>query len=330
LYFKSTTRFNILLIDYFIVIKMSPSEVDFTPLMQALGLDARGTITITPNMSGLEENPLHDWLYLGMEALRKTLTEESKRVAIIGSGNGIDAIVLSHLASPDEVVVTDLLPELLPTIQLNIEKNTLPSFHERVTYRPGRDCQPLDGLFDIIYANLPIMMGSGYALHQERATTTIAEYSFYAVFHEGKNDPLARWSLLPQLGFLRSAGEKLTAGGKIITLIGGRVPYDVIDTCFKRAELQYTPVGSALMRQSDPEFIEDYAKWEYEHGIKFNFYSDRILTMGVPCPGILPEMPDNRLRLLLHPAQISAQEAHQCSLKGEDVAHIAYAFKATK
>lgn len=76
-------------------------------------------------------------------------------------------------------------------------------------------------------------------LGKELATTTLTDGRVYASLQTGSDDILARWSLLPQLGFLRSAKSRLSPKRAIIKLIGGRIPDTAIDACFKRAGMHY-------------------------------------------------------------------------------------------
>jgi hypothetical protein len=292
----------------------------------------RPLITIAPGMSGLENPIRNDWLYIGLLGLQSVARRKQvTSAAFIGSSNGIDAIAGSHLFSLNRMYVTDVLAEIMPGIEENVQLASRPT---PTTYFIGRDCEPLPTRVDLIYGNLPLIMVDANQLDAERATTTLTDRAAYAPLAQGTNDPLLKWSLLSQLGFLLSAKEKLNPGGSIITLLGGRVPRRTIDECFMRAGLQHKELFHGLKRQSDPEYLREYAEHERAIGEPFVFYNEQLAKTllakrGLSYPRVYEKDSDAMIRSQIEPAQINAQQAYDLHRKGKHVAHITYAFEAT-
>lgn len=313
------------------------SSVNITSLLRAGGVDAEGAVDIRPTMSGVETNPKNDWMYLGLRTLRDVAREKKDdihSVAGIGSGNGIMEIAMVHtLPCLKRLFVTDILADILPTIRSNIENNIGKSHRgTHMQYIAGADCDPLPESVDLIYGNLPLIMVDAHSLQKDRATTTLTDAKRYE--HLGTHDdPLARWSLLSQLGFLTSAMRKLNPGGSIITLLGGRVPTDVIAKVFSRAGLRYRERYCAFKKQSDPEFLREYAEHEVRTKRQFFFYdfqqAESIIRheYGIDMPDILPVSGDT-LRSLIHPARLTAVQAYERAQRGNLIGHIAFAFEA--
>lgn len=313
--------------------------IDISKLMKCVNIKHRGKITITEKMSGLEKNPEDDWLYLGL----LSLCNVSKRMkvtsmAAIGSGNGIETIAaLKIFPELKTAIVTDILREILPQIRFNIEKNAANEIKRvKIQYVAGRDCLPLTKKLDLIYANLPLIMVSDNSLKKNLATTTLTDATYYLNFGKGKKDPLMKYSLLSQLGFLSSAGQKLKRHGIIITLLGGRIPYHLFNKLFRRANLRYKQLYCAFKRQSDPKFLKQYARYEEEEKIDFIFYdyskASKILKdeLNIRVPGLIRKLKESELKKMLKPAQINARQAYKLALQGKYVGHIAFAFEATK
>lgn len=308
--------------------------------MNITGINHSGTIDVTENMSGLESNPKDDWLFLCLLVL-KDLSQRTdikiSSIANIGSGNGIDIIAeLKLFKNLNKIIVTDIIEEILPQIRKNIESN-LPEESKKIqiTYVAGRDCEPVKEKVDLIYGNLPLIMVSTDELDKNRATTTLTEASHYLHLSQGQNDILQKYSLLSQLGFLLSAKEKLQQGGMIITLIGGRVPDEAIKEVFHRAGLGYRELYCAFKMQADPEFLEQYAKYETAEQVKFFFYdyekASKIIKdkLQIVVPDIIKNNSGEQLKELLKDVRLNANQAYAFAKDRRPVGHIAFAFEAT-
>ncbi len=314
--------------------------IDIGPLADTAGLNFRGEVRIGENMSGLEVNPKDDWLYLAMLSLKDLASrsgEDIRSIANIGSGNGIETIAeLSLFKNLERVTVTDIVPDILPTIQQNIEHNSQnPNKAIQFTYVTGRDCDPIQGRFDLIYANLPlIMVDDSDEFQQNRATTTLTQASSYRHLALGENDILYQYSLLSQLGFLESAKEKLEPNGRVITLLGGRVPREALNEVFRRAGFEAKELNCAFKVQADPEFLAQYAAYEEKMGAQFFFYDyERACQIikekfGLAMPDVVSDHSGEELQEAISSTRLTAAEAYAFSLEHKPVGHLAFSFEA--
>ena len=323
--------------------KARGKEINILSLMTAteipLPKGASGKVLIEPNMSGLESNPKNDWLYFGLSDLHGMPNIAKfgiRTAAIIGSGNGIDAIgALSIFTCLKRLYITDLLPGLLPGIEKNVRANY--SGQCELIFLSGRDCEPIPEKVELIYANLPLLMTSALELESGLATTTLTDANAYAHLSSCRDDALEKYSLLSQLGFLLSAREKLVDNGTVVTLIGGRIPFEIIIQCFKIARLSGYLTTVGFKKQSDPQFFKEYAEHERRSGVKFAFYDYELaLQILSNAPGILFSQFEDIRRLLpslvrlLRCCGLDASTAYQYYLNGKEVGHFAFAFEATK
>lgn len=314
--------------------------IGITDLMKATGINHEGRIQVTDEMSGLETNPREDWLYYGLNAFKAVAKEKGNEIltaAIIGSGNGIDAIAaVKTFRELQDIYVTDILPNILPQIEKSIRENVQTELRgKNIKFLTGRDCLPLEQKVDLIYGNLPLIAVDAEETGQQLATTTLTDAAAYMHFSRGKDDRLRQYSLLSQLGFLITAKERLNENGAIITLIGGRVPYEVIEECFARANLEHKLLFTGFKKQSDPQFLQQYADYEARERVQFIFYdyskADKILqAKGITAPDIIKGYTDAQLKVFLKPAQINADQAYGLYKQGKDVGHLAFAFEAYK
>ncbi len=317
------------------------NTISITDLFSVAEMDHQGKITIShSDMSGLESNPKDDWLYLGLLALKSVAQRKGpcvRSAAFIGSGNGIETIAaLKLLPNLKTLYVTDLSPDVQPGVIANVTANAGELLSGVQTFcLQGRDGHPLPQRVDLIYGNLPLVMIDREEIRRHPlAMTTLTDAEAYAHLSQGPHDLLRRYSLLSQLGFLLSAKEKLNPGGTLLTLIGGRVSYYAITECFQRAKLRYRKLFTSIKRQSDPQFLKQYAEVEVREDIVFAFYDYKKAAeiirdaLNIAIPEVITHMDDEELKALLAPALLSAKEAYEQSLNGQSVAHIAHAFEA--
>ncbi|MBI5798593.1 MAG: hypothetical protein HZB10_01535 [Candidatus Yonathbacteria bacterium] len=315
--------------------------ISITDLFSVAGMDHQGKIIIShPDMSGLETNPKDDWLYIGLLAIENIAQRKGRATtsaAFIGSGNGIETIAaLKLLSSLKTLYVIDLSPDVQPGVIANITANTGELLKGVQTFcLQGRDGHPLPQRVDLIYGNLPLIMMDREEIRcHPLAMTTLTDAEAYTHLSQGPHDLLRRYSLLSQLGFLLSAKEKLNLDGTLLTLIGGRVPYYAITECFQRAGLGYRKLFTSIKRQSDPQFLKQYAEVEVKEDVVFAFYDYKKAAeiiqgaLNIAIPELIPHMDDEELKALLVPALLSAKEAYEQSRNGRAIAHIAHAFEA--
>lgn len=306
--------------------------------MSASGIDLSGDVQIGEDMSGLEPEPKDDWMYLGLRTIHDIATEKGAAIrsaAGIGSGNGIMEIaMLKQLTALKTLYVTDILERILPAIRKNIGRVISQRASDvSITYVAGADCDPLTQPVDLIYGNLPLIMTDPASLEQTLATTTLTDSSRYLSLSTGENDALLRWSMLSQLGFLLSAKKHLNLGGSIVTLLGGRVPYEIITETFARAGLRFKERYCAFKVQADPQFLRDYADYERTHGVEFCFYDYAAASAiikrerRITVPDVIP-LKGDELKMLIKTARLNAADAYAYALQEKAVGHLAFAFEA--
>ena len=251
---------------------------------------------------------------------------------IVWSWNGIDVIASLYLfPNLKKVYVTDIRDSIFDLIKENVANNIKTDVE--LVYVSWRDCDPISEPVDLIYANLPLIMVDSSKIEDGIETTTLTDMTAYIKMSQWVDDELLKRSLLSQLWLLQWAKKKLKEDWKILTLIGGRIPYRAIDECFKRAWFSYELMNIWFMNQSDPEFMENYAEWENKWNSEFCFYNylqaDKILSeKWVTIPDMIPDISIDTLQVLLKPAQINANEAYQEYKRWNKVWHISFGFLA--
>src|SRR5207237_7912577 len=96
----------------------------------------------------------------------------------------------------------------------------------------------------------------------------------------------------------------------------------------------FRKIFTSLKRQSDGQFMKQYAEYEAKQNVNFVFYDYKKAKeivqnkLGVLIPEVISGFEDDELKNLLAPALLSAKQAYQNYLNGRAVAHIAHAFEA--
>ena len=121
-------------------------------------------------------------------------------------------------------------------------------------------------------------------------------------------------------------------------MIGGRIPYEIIEECFERAGLEQRLLLTGFKKQSDPKFLKEYADYESkerpsDENFGFVFYDygkavEMLKCVGIQAPDIVTGYRDKQLKEILKPAQITAKQAYELNQHGKDIGHLAYAFAA--
>ncbi|MEK7138010.1 MAG: hypothetical protein AAB787_00735 [Patescibacteria group bacterium] len=319
---------------------MKNKEADINNLLELTDVQPRpkpGKITLTDRMEPPEENPLNDWLYIGILAMKDIAKERSvEKVACIGTGQGIDAIVASHVFRPETIYATDIVKEILEPVKKNIEGNIESQYRPKnIFYLAGKDCEPLPEKVDLIFFSPPPLMAYNHSsLNEGIVRTTIIEAEPYLNITDDSKDIRLKWSTLPQYQFLLSAKEKLNRDGLVLTLYTGRIPFEATEAAFSSAGFSIKVRYQVIKKQTDPQFLKEYATYEKEILVNdtfdfFDYYKTKKImkSKGFDIPGIITGHSDISLKNLLKEAKISAQQAYQISSEGKEVAHIGYALE---
>ena len=316
-------------------------EFDIRPLFIAAGIEnppQPGIVSLHDRMEIPEENPHDEWITLGFSAM-KQLKENGctpKTIADVGTGNGALAIGAAHIFRPEKIILTDIVPEVLPHCERNLKQNIAKGSIPHITKSAGRDAEPLPEDIDlIVFSPSPLMVADSSLLTKGLARTTLTERELYLKHAQGSTDILSKWSVLPWCVFLSQAKKKLSQKGIILGLYSGRIPFEAIKEAYDRAGLQLSVIKIIVKRQQDPIYLKEYA--EYEQSFlgddTFDFYpyeeAQKILREnGVPMPGV-SDFSDEEIKQALREIKISATEAHKQALAGKDVAHLGHALVGT-
>ncbi len=322
----------------------TPINFDIKPLFKSSDIEIipqPGVVHLYERMERPEENPDNEWIKLGLVAMKDLYGSgfRPKAVADIGTGNGILAIGAAHIFKPETIYLTDIVERVLPFCAVNVKENleALAKYTPQVISVAGRDTDPLpDNLVDLfVFSPPPLMITDKSKLESGLTRTTLTEYDHYIQYANGKDDKLAKWSVLPWYVFLLNAKKKMKEHSVILGIYSGRMPFDVITEAYSRAGIKVSVSRSIVKKQQDPIYLKEYADYEsdYLNGDTFYFYdfekAQSLMTRaGIKMPGIITQS-DQEIKEILFPAKISALEAYQQSLRGLSVAHIGHALIGT-
>jgi SAM-dependent methyltransferase len=272
------------------------------------------------------------WLALaleGMENLCRRAHPVVRSVAIIGTGGGLDAIGLSHLCVPEQIVASDIHPRALEAARWNIARYACRKSHCQVVQSDLFREYPGDSSFDLIYENLPNVPEGADLLDGIRAASCYSPDCYCS-------DPAGdRYLLTLHYNCLLQARDHLRSGGWIVAMIGGRVPWPVIEDLFARAGFRATVLHFGLKTQTEPGVVLDgYARAERNGSPPFTYYHPVEACSGILARHLteLADPSDLRVEELnarLEPYRVSAGDALQIHRRGERVCHSVYAVGGT-
>lgn len=319
---------------------METSEHDVSELFRKSGIDKQVVITTNKHMYPVKDDVEANWLFytfFGFKELQKRLTHEGKtprRAAIIGTGNGIDALgACLILDGIEELLITDIDPRVMGFSAENIEKN-IPNYRSmpRILSFVGDLCKPISEKAlkaDLVYGNLPNLPSN---------SEDIAEgHNLSSLYKRGNGDLvlpnyIRDYLLEMQIWFLDSAKAILNPGGSVLPMIGGRVPYEFFPKMFEVAGLKLEELCSGFKRQTEPDVvIPEYANAEMG-GVEFSFYpyneaKGHLEKSGIANP--TSEIDGRELSAALSGYRINAREALSLYRKGIDVGHTVHFFRGT-
>lgn len=255
--------------------------VDISSLLSALEIseDFVGIKEIPgmyPHKPVLREN----WTYYSGYSfiyLREELAAENRSpasIALVGIGSGVEGIIAGKVFcdSLKQLIITDVSQEIVAGAVDNI-RSVIPE-HIEIIPLVGLYCEPLvaAGLtVDLVYGNIPNLPAIGRDLSRwpERGAFIPS-----ALFEKYNPDPkFIKWALGSQFAFLESAKEVIGVGGSVITALGGRVPWAIIEDLFSHSGLKLEEVVTGFKKQDEAMInFQGYYCLEKEFGVEFEFY----------------------------------------------------------
>ncbi len=193
-------------------------------------------------------------------------------VCIVGCGPGVDAVLAVELLDPTLLVLMDLRLDVVHMAVENCRRNCC--------VRPGKDvigyesdlCGALHRMgrkVELIYENLPNVPAlKGLSLDHSALTASFYDNSKYAPIPE----EYERLMLGLHYRFLVEARECLQPGGRVITCIGGRVPFEAIKAMFLTLGYRPRVLVTDIVQQFEGErLLPQYSYIEQQNGMKFRF-----------------------------------------------------------
>jgi SAM-dependent methyltransferase len=251
------------------------------------------------------------WLSIALEGIaclhaHRSPGSEWKDVAVIGTGNGLDAVGISRIAAPRRVVASDIHPQALEAARSNLALYLAKDCEVAIRRSDLFDDYPPSEAFDFIYENLPNVPDGADLLEGIRSA------SCYAPRNGGAHGSWDGHFLTLHHDFLLQARARLHQGGD--------------------AGYRSHVAGFGLKIQSEAEVVlPAYAAAEKETGSSFAYY--RPLAECIAIARSMPQPPDpaaresyaRRFTERLLPWRVSATEALlRLHRVGEPVCHTVY------
>jgi methylase of polypeptide subunit release factors len=317
---------------------MDVSEQDISRLLQESRIGRRVVIATNEHMYTIKDAIEDNWLFytfFGFRELQKRLLQEGKRpnkVAIIGTGNGVDALgACLFIDGIEELLVTDIDSRVIDLSTRNIDNN-IPEDRSKpkVFFFVGDLCNPLSERYletDLVYGNLPNLPSDSDDLHEGINLSSLYRRGIREIRASGS---IGDYLLEMQRLFLDSAKAVLRPGGSVLPIIGGRVPYGLFPRMFAEAGFNFEELCSGFKRQTEAEvIIPEYANAEMGR-VRFSFYHysearGHLQKLGIGNP--TAKINGKELSDILRDYGVSAREALSLYRGGIDIGHTIHFFR---
>ena len=232
----------------------------------------RVSISLTNNTYHPGESTDSSWLPIVFRAF----SELAKKVAvkdmlIIGSGNGVDALGAIEIFDLEAITVSELFEDNLAVIRDNIIANLEQATETKVSFYAGSLLSFVSPQqrFTLIYENLPnIPLPQGVSI--KNGTNSA---SFFHPEHNGVPELFVTNLLVLHYLLLQQARVHVSAGGGVLTCIGGRVPLEVINKLHRSCG--YSPellVFDVKIQSEAATVLPCYFKAQRKTGVEFQYY----------------------------------------------------------
>jgi len=253
--------------------KRNTYQLDLTSLFDATGIDKTGTVTITEQTHDYDPlYPKNHWLYPALLGFKKYQQKYGRvsSYASIGAGSAIDAIGANTIFSLSRIAVVDIHPKIVPVAEMNVENNV--GSETKILAYNGDLCQPLiihQLKFDIIYANIP-------NIPSDQPRFNDCDSASYYLKRNDVNCPkiFDDYLLTLQYIFLNEAKKATENNGAVIDAIGGRLPYEILQSLFTSNGYKFEELVSVFKIQTEPNYVlKGYAEAEENNHVEFDFYN---------------------------------------------------------
>ncbi len=318
--------------------------IDIAPLFAASGIPS-GKIEIveTPGMYPYKEEIEKNWAYytaVGYRHFKEVLKKENKKIkniAIVGIGSGVEGIVMLKVFGSElrQLIITDVDEEVTEGAVQNL--GALPKEHNVAVFPlVGSFCEPIEQkgcTVDCVHGNIPNLPSTGEEdLNQGAEKGTFLEEESFQKYNPPKK--LIAYALGSQYAYLQSASRVLNSGGSVVTELGGRMPWDVIQELFDSCGLRMQEIVVGFKEQTEALIdFQGYHRIEKMFGSIFEFYryeeSKKMLrSKGFENPTW--KMSGQEMKQLLAPYAVSAGEALELYSKGIAVGHTLHLLRGQK
>ncbi len=276
-----------------------------------------------PGSFPLELTPDDSWLAVTFRAFAGIAgRSDTRRVLIVGTGNGLDVLGAIEILDPDAVMATDVLPTSVEVARENVLAHLADPGAIALDFRVGDllTCLPQDEPFGLIYENLPNIR----ATRDARLDTGLLAGRFFRAPELTVPERFEVALLALHHECLRQARPRIRPGGGVLTALGGRMPlgvaFDLHTSCGYAPEL----VAFDVKLQSEPELVvPGYADAERDYGVEFTFYAARAVEVAAEArsAGLEGEALYDAVQSELARDAMTAAEGLRRVRRGEPIAH---------
>ena len=234
-------------------------------------------LRLTEHTYPLEPSVEESWLPIAFRAFGRLARDRRlEHVLIVGTGNGLDALGAAEILDPVSLTVTDLHEESLAVSRENVLSHLVDPGALELRFHAGDllSCVPGEQAFSLVYENLPNVAAS--AEHDLRRGTIGGR--FYSRAGRAVPEPYASYMLDLHYLLLLDAWPRVSAGGGVLTAIGGRMPAEVAFELHRACGFNPELVAFDVKLQAEPELmVAPYGRAEAEHGLAYTFYAPEAI-----------------------------------------------------